>query len=78
LTRNTGKTKSSLSCGTGRKNSSRSNNTKCGSLTQKFSDSKKSGAAFKGETKEEERAAKRRTAALASFEAAYNNYNKTR
>lgn len=78
MAQNAGKTKDSLNGGTGRKISVSNNYKKCGSVTGKFSDSKNNGATFKGVAKENERAAKRRAAALASFEAAYNNHNKIR
>ncbi len=79
MAQNAGKTKDSLNGGTGRKTSASDNYKKCGSVTGKFSDSKKNtGTAFKGAAKEDERAAKRRAAALALFEAAYDNHNKIR
>jgi len=78
LAQNTGKTKGSPGCGTGRKVSANGNYTKRESVTGKFSDSKNAGTAFKGAAKEDERAAKRRAAALALFEAAYDNHNKIR
>lgn len=77
MAQNAGKTKDSLNGGTGRKTSASDNYKKCGSVTGKFSGSKNDGASSKGVAKEDERAAKRRAAALASFEAAYNN-NKIR
>jgi len=78
LAQNTGKTNGSPECGTGRKVSANGNYTRRASVTGKFSDSENTGTAFKSAAKEDERAAKRRAAALALFEAAYDNHNKIR